>query len=59
MHSANWYVRYNAASSLEGRDLSYEDLVVHIGGNDRYAREMVTYQMESRKLMEEKERAGV
>ena len=59
MHSANWYVRYNAASSLEGRDLSYEDLVVHIGGNDRYAREMLTYQMESRKLMEEKERAGV
>ncbi len=59
MHSANWYVRYNAASSLEGRDLSYEDLVVHIGENDRYAREMLTYQMESRKLMEEKERAGV
>lgn len=58
-HSANWYVRYNAAASLERRRLSYEDLIVHIGGNDRYAREMLTYQMESRKLKEEKELAGV
>ena len=54
MHSANWYVRCNAAASLEGRSLSYEDLVVHIGGNDRYAREMLAYQRESRKLREEK-----
>ena len=52
-------MRYNAAASLERRRLSYEDLIVHIGGNDRYAREMLTYQMESRKLKEEKELAGV
>ena len=59
MHSANWYVRCNAAASLEGRSLSYEDLVVHIGGNDRYAREMLAYRRESRKLREEKGLAGV
>ncbi|HIY38761.1 MAG TPA: HEAT repeat domain-containing protein [Candidatus Agathobaculum merdigallinarum] len=59
IHSANWYVRYNASSSLEGRGLSYEDLIIRIGGNDRYAREMLTYQIESRKLVEEKEKIGV
>lgn len=38
-----WYVRYNAALSLEMLGLCYSDLLDVIGGNDRYAREMVLY----------------
>lgn len=50
MHSGNWYVRYNAAVSLEAHGLSYSDLIELVGGRDRYAREMVMYLLESRRL---------
>ena len=45
MHSGNWYVRYNAAVSLEAHGLSYSDLIELVGGRDRYAREMLTYRL--------------
>ena len=47
MHSANWHVRYNAARSLSARGFRYEDLQGKAGGTDRYAREMLTYRLET------------
>ena len=55
LHSSNWYVRYAAAASLEARHMDYEDLLDIVSGNDRYAREMMTYQLESHKM----QKAGV
>lgn len=52
LHSANWHVRYNAAVSLEAHRISYGSLVDIVAGNDRYAREMMMYRLESRKLQE-------
>ena len=49
MHSANWHVRYNAARSLSARGFRYEDLQGEAGGTDRYAREMLTYRLETRR----------
>lgn len=50
--SANWYVRYNASASLDIRTLDYEDLIEAVNGKDRYAREMMMYRLESRRLRE-------
>lgn len=55
LHSSNWYVRYAAAASLEAHHMNYEDLLDIVSGNDRYAREMMAYQMESNKM----QKAGV
>lgn len=52
MHSPNWYVRFNAAGSLEAHGLSYADLLEVIGGSDRYAREMLLYRLEIRRQRE-------
>lgn len=53
LHSPNWYVRYNAAASLEILGLTYEQLL-QVAGNDRFAREMLTYRLESREMLERK-----
>lgn len=50
LHSANWYVRYAAAASLDALGAGYEDLLDIISGSDRYAREMVMYRLESRRM---------
>lgn len=50
LHSSNWYVRYSAALSLEAHHVEYADLIDIVAGNDRYAREMMTYRLQSRKL---------
>ena len=55
LHSANWYVRYAAAAGLEAQGASYEDLLDIVSGSDRYAREMMTYRLESRRI----QKAGV
>lgn len=55
MYSANWYVRRNAAAGLESRGLDYMALIDVVGGRDRYAREMMMYQLASRRLREEGE----
>ena len=65
MHSSNWYVRYNASASLEAHGLSYEGMMDILAGDDRYAREMLNYRLESRRLQRsaaaprEKEAVGV
>ena len=54
MHSSNWYVRYNASVSLDSRGLNYTDLIEVVGGRDRYAREMMMYRLDSKRLEQEK-----
>ena len=53
MHSSNWYVRYNASISLENHNLNYKDLIEVVGGKDRYAREMIMYRLDSRRMEQE------
>lgn len=50
LHSANWYVRSAAAASLEAHQVTYEDLVDIVTGSDRYAREIITYRLEARRM---------
>lgn len=54
LHSPNWYIRYSAAVSLEAQDVDYEDLFDVMAGKDRYAREMILYRLETRRLQEDK-----
>ena len=58
MRSANWYVRNNAATSLEAQGLSYEEMFRVLGGDDRYAREMLSYRLEAKRLEQETARAS-
>ena len=46
LHVANWYVRYNAAESLARLGIGYMDLIEVIDGNDRYAREILQFQLD-------------
>ena len=46
LHVANWYIRYNAAESLAKLGVSYVDLIEVIDGNDRYAREILQFQLD-------------
>lgn len=46
LHVANWYVRYNAAESLTKLGAGYIDLIEVIDGNDRYAREILQFQLD-------------
>ncbi|MCD8025787.1 MAG: HEAT repeat domain-containing protein [Clostridiales bacterium] len=48
--SSDWYVRYNAAQSLEALGVTYNDLADIVYGSDRYAREMITYCSEHKNL---------
>ena len=57
LYSSNWYVRYNAAVSLEASGLSYTELIDVMAGKDRYAREMLEYRMGEQRLMEAQRRA--
>lgn len=45
----NWYIRKNAAESLERLNLSYFELADIFDGNDRYAREILQYRMDLKK----------
>ncbi|MBE5869839.1 MAG: HEAT repeat domain-containing protein [Lachnospiraceae bacterium] len=53
VHSTNWYIRYNAAESLTAHQLDYSDLIGIVGGTDRFAREMVMYRLEEKRMEEE------
>lgn len=43
LHHHNWYVRYNAASSLYNLNIKLETLHNTIDGEDRYAKEILNY----------------
>lgn len=49
LHSANWYVRFNASQSLNDLQVPYLELVDILNGSDRYAREMMLYRLEERR----------
>lgn len=53
IHSTNWYIRSNASISLEAHGLTYEEMLRVLSGNDRYAREMLQYRLESKRLEEQ------
>lgn len=53
LHSSNWYVRYNASSSLEAQGLGFDELAGVVDSRDRYAREMIMYRLDVRRLEEE------
>lgn len=48
----NWYVRYNAAESLERIGLSYDELIDVFEGRDRYAAEMLRYRFDKKRIRE-------
>lgn len=53
--SGNWYVRFNAAESLERLGITYNELADILCGRDRFAREMITYRTEQNNLLKEGE----
>lgn len=55
LSSSNWYVRFNAAKSLETFHLTYIELSDVLDGNDRYAREILQYQLDLENAREERE----
>lgn len=57
LNSSNWYIRFNAAKSLESFHLPYMDLSDVLDGKDRYAREILQYQLDLKKAREGKEAA--
>lgn len=57
--SANWYIRFNAAKSLETFHLTYLELSDVMDGNDRYAREILQYRMDLANSRKEQEAAAV
>ena len=58
LQSPNWYVRYNASASLERQGLSYESLLGRLRADDRYAREMLIYRLEQRRLEQQAQAAN-
>ncbi|MBQ8390833.1 MAG: HEAT repeat domain-containing protein [Oscillibacter sp.] len=54
LHSWNWYVRRNAASSLVAMGAAEEDARALREGGDRYAAEMLDYMLEERASKEAK-----
>ena len=52
----NWYVRYNAAESLNKLGLRYEELIDVFEGKDRYAGEMLRYRFDQKRLAERRNR---
>lgn len=57
LNSSSWYVRFNAAKSLENFRLTYLELSDVMESNDRYAREILQYQMDMKKASEKREMA--
>lgn len=55
LRSPVWYIRFNAAKSLESFRLSYPELSDVMEGEDRYAREILQYQIDMKHAMEERE----
>ena len=52
LYSSNWYIRRNAAESLIAHHPPFKELTDIINGPDRYAREILIYQLESEELKE-------
>lgn len=55
LNSSNWYIRFNASTSLEMFGLTYTDLIDIFDGNDRYAREILQYRLDQRNAKKKEE----
>lgn len=55
MGSPSWYVRLNASKSLEAFHLTYQDLGDVMDGGDRYAREILQYQLDMDRVRRDRE----
>jgi hypothetical protein len=44
MHHSNWYIRFNAAETLNALRKNYNELASIYNGTDRFARDMLLYQ---------------
>ncbi|MCQ2448772.1 MAG: HEAT repeat domain-containing protein [Clostridia bacterium] len=53
LRNRNWYIRYNAAESLDRLGMDYESLIDIFSGDDRYASEMLQYRFDRRNLSEQ------
>lgn len=53
MSNANWYIRFNAAKSLERFQLTYQDLGDVMDSGDRYAREILQYRLDVRQAQKQ------
>jgi len=53
----NWYIRYNAALSLERLNISSRELEDILEGDDRYAREVLEYRIRMRQYEKESKEA--
>lgn len=53
LSSHEWYVRFNAARSLEELGVNDKDVADVFGGHDRYAQEMLRYRMDQRNTRRE------
>lgn len=58
LKSSNWYIRLNAAKSLECFSLTYLELSDVMDSNDRYAREILKYQISLKKAAQGQEVTG-
>lgn len=52
LHSSVWYIRSNAAESLEALGVGYTELAAIFEGEDRYAREILQYRLDYRRAKE-------
>ena len=52
LRSTNWYIRYNAAESLNALGVEYGELVDIFDGRDGYARDILQFQFDRRNAKE-------
>lgn len=55
MSNAGWYIRFNAAKSLESFQLAYQELGDVMDSGDRYAREILQYRLDVQQARAERE----
>lgn len=59
LNSSNWYIRFNAAQSLERFQLTYLELSDVMESGDRYAREILQYRMDMKDARHEQKKEAV
>ena len=55
LHHPNWYVRYNAAESLNALGVDYGEFVDIFDGKDRFSREILQFQFDRRYVKDNEE----
>ena len=55
LKSPNWYIRYNAAESLNALGVDYGEFVDIFDGKDRFSREILQFQFDRRYVKDKEE----